>query len=37
MAPLSATVAGSAFGAAIVPACCLDTVKVLPFRHPAIA
>jgi H+-transporting ATPase len=37
MAPLSATVVACVFGAAIVLAFCLDTVKVLLFRHLAIA
>jgi H+-transporting ATPase len=37
MAPLFATVVGCVFGAAIVLAFCLDTVKVLLFRHLAIA
>ena len=37
MAPLSATVVGCVFGAAIMLAFCLDTVKVLLFRHLAIA
>jgi H+-transporting ATPase len=37
MAPLSSTVVGCLFGAAIVLAFCLDTVKVPLFRHLAIA
>jgi H+-transporting ATPase len=37
MAPLSATIVACIFGAAIVLALCLDTVKVLLFRRLAIA
>jgi H+-transporting ATPase len=37
MAPLPAHIVASVFGAAIVLALCLDTVKVMLFRHLAIA
>lgn len=37
MAPLPATIVADVFGAAIVLALCLDTVKVTLFRYLAIA